>query len=56
MPETTTMTHNRLTLPAKIVKRYMLDVIQGKLPPIQLVISKAHTTPFLKARSRWKSR
>ncbi len=50
------MTRNRLALPAKIVKRYTLDVIRGKLPPIQLAISKAHTTPFPKARSRWKSR
>jgi len=50
------MTRNRLALPAKIVKRYTLDVIRGKLPPIQLAISKAHTAPFPKAPSRWESR
>ena len=49
------MTRNRLALPAKIVKRYTLDVIQGKLSPIRLAISKAHTTPFPKAPSRWES-
>lgn len=44
------MTRNRLALPARIVKRYTLDVIRGKLPPTQLA------TPFPKAPSRWKSR
>jgi len=50
------MTRNRLALSAKIVKRYTLDAIRGKLLSIQLAISKAHTTPFPKAPSRWKSK
>jgi hypothetical protein len=49
------MTRNRLSLPVSVVKEYALDVIQGKMPPIQLRVSQEHTTPFPKDRSRLKS-
>lgn len=46
------MTRHRLSLPVSIVKQYTLDVIQRKMPPIQLRIASQHTTPFPKDRSR----
>jgi hypothetical protein len=49
------MTRHRLSLPVSIVKQYTLEVIQRKMPPIQLQIAGQHTTPFPKDRSRLKS-
>ncbi|MDI6770528.1 MAG: hypothetical protein QMD04_12760, partial [Anaerolineales bacterium] len=49
------MTRNRLSLPVSVVKEYTLNIIQGKMPPIQLRVSQEYSMPFPKDCSRLKS-